>query len=149
MNEVTVSRFMKKVNKTETCWLWTGSTDGYGHYGKMNIDGKTLSSHRLSYLHHHGEIPEGLVVRHKCRTMKCVNPNHLELGTYLQNNGEDRLRDGTMPHGEKHTFSKLTNEQVLDIRSRTGQTLQEIADEFKISNSTTYAIRSNKAWKHL
>lgn len=84
-------RFWSKVNKTETCWLWTASTaNGYGniHAG----DRKMLSSHRVSYELHYGTIPAGMVVDHKCHNTLCVNPDHLRLATTKQN-GENQRRE--------------------------------------------------------
>lgn len=147
MDEPTLARFMAKVNKTENCWLWIGSTDGYGHYGKINVYGKTISSHRLSYLHHHGEIQKGFIVRHKCKNMLCVNPNHLELGTYSQNNGEDKWRDGTM------TFKKITDDEITSIRIRyelgRDVTYTSVAREFGISPQKAWDIITRRLFKYL
>jgi hypothetical protein len=72
------------------CWEWTRFTvkswgnksDGYGH---MSYRGKDWPAHRLSYLLHFGVHPGKLDVMHKCDNPKCVNPDHLELGTRKQN----------------------------------------------------------------
>lgn len=70
-------RFIVKVNKTETCWLWTASSAaGYGRFHPhRGINGL---AHRWSYEYHVGEIPEGLQIDHLCRVRSCVNPDHLE-----------------------------------------------------------------------
>ena len=147
MDEPTLARFMAKVNKTETCWLWTASRNQYG-YGVFRFNRERIRSHRLSYLHHHGEIPEGLVVRHKCRNKHCVNPDHLEVGTQKENIA-DKVRDGTDDRGEKSVRAKLSTDQVLDIRSRTGQTQQAIAKEFEVSHHTISRIRRRETWTHI
>lgn len=77
-------RFWEKVEKTETCWLWTASRDtcGYGHF---RLHGKLRSSHRLSFEALVGPIPGGLNLDHLCRVRHCVNPQHLELVTHREN----------------------------------------------------------------
>lgn len=86
-------RFWERVQKTDDCWLWTGSTDKDG-YGWFWVDGKTATAHRFSYaLHNDGAIPDGLYVCHSCDNPPCVNPDHLWLGTN-QDNMDDCARKG-------------------------------------------------------
>lgn len=73
------------------CWLWMGHVNPYGLF---QIDGVRVGAHVASYyLLKDGPIEYGMVVRHTCDTPSCVNPDHLELGTYEQNN-QDRDRRG-------------------------------------------------------
>lgn len=71
------SRFWAKVEKTDTCWLWTAYVrrDGYGTFG---VSGQKLMAHRVSYECLTGSIPSGLQLDHLCRVRHCVNPAHLE-----------------------------------------------------------------------
>lgn len=80
----TEERFWAKVNKTETCWLWTAQidADGYGHF---RWDGKRGAAHRFAYEYFIGPIPNGLQLDHLCRTRACVNPAHLEPVTCREN----------------------------------------------------------------
>lgn len=70
-------RFWLKVDKTETCWNWTGATRGDGH-GHLVRDGRWTGAHRYAYQITRGPIPTGLVIDHLCRNGLCVNPDHLE-----------------------------------------------------------------------
>jgi len=73
-------RFWAKVDKTDECWIWTGSKDRKG-YGKANGG----LAHRFSYEFAHGPIPGGMFVDHICHNPACVNPDHLRLADAAQN----------------------------------------------------------------
>ena len=78
-----IKRFWPKVQKTKTCWNWTGARNrtGYGAF----TDGTTLRAHRWSYEYFVGPIPCGLVLDHLCRNRLCVNPEHMEPVTNKEN----------------------------------------------------------------
>lgn len=79
-------RFWRKLEKTETCWLWTAAKqqNGYGMFG-TEPSSKVTTAHRYSYELHVGPIPEEMQIDHLCRVRACVNPAHLEVVTGLQN----------------------------------------------------------------
>jgi hypothetical protein len=77
-------RFWSKVNKTETCWLWTDRTDDWG-YGHFSDGGTTEPAHRASYKMANGPIPDGLFIDHMCHTPACIRPEHLRFATNKQN----------------------------------------------------------------
>ncbi len=83
-------RFWAKVEKTDSCWLWTGASKG-NDYGQISIEGVTRPAHRVSLLLA-GIDPSGKVVHHTCHVRRCVNPDHLELhDSWLSHMQEHRL----------------------------------------------------------
>ena len=143
-------RFFKKVNKTDTCWLWTACKDKAG-YGWFGINHKNIRTHRFSWLLAGNIIPEGHVVRHKCRSKNCVNPDHLETGTHADNQA-DRKRDGTATYakGEKSASHKLTEDQVRAIRvNPENKSGYRIAKDYNVNEQTIYDIILRKTWKHI
>ena len=94
-------RFWTKVEKSDGCWKWLGAkTSGYGYLSAGGRGSGVVRAHRLSYEIHHGPIPDGLLVRHKCDNPECVNPEHLEVGTHADNTMDMMLRK------RHHTQSK-------------------------------------------
>lgn len=70
-------RFWPKVQKTETCWLWTGCRTARG-YGRFMFNRRVQPAHRVSYQLLVGPIPEGTELDHLCRVKHCVRPEHLD-----------------------------------------------------------------------
>jgi hypothetical protein len=114
-------RFLEKVQKTESCWLWTGSTK-YPGYGQIaaDYDGtrvKTLQAHRVSYELFVGNIPTGKVIHHICKNKSCVNPNHLMLC--------DSQREHMYMHGKVKCI-RLDSELWLSETPKESLTKEEI-----------------------
>ena len=78
------ARFWAKVEKTETCWLWSSSLTP-GGYALFRVGETKIPAHRWAYEQSIGPIPAGLQIDHLCRVRHCVNPSHLEPVTARQN----------------------------------------------------------------
>lgn len=78
------------------CWYWIGYVCKDG-YGRMNIIQNErnfpVKAHRLAYQIYKGEIPDGMYVLHSCDNPRCVNPDHLSIGTQ-KDNIQDMFRKG-------------------------------------------------------
>lgn len=147
-----LTRFWRKVRKTDSCWLWTGTPnrDGYGRfrYGLSNkYGGVEKMAHRVSWELANGAIPEGMVICHKCDNPPCVNPDHLFMGTSLDNS-RDRDQKGRTLSGERNPISKLTWEKVSLIRTMraAGSKQQPLADMFGVSQAVISDIVLGKRW---
>ena len=124
MEKKTISeRFWDKVNKLNDndCWEWTAGTysNGYGQF----FDGEhKIGAHRFSYELHHGKINDKkILVCHKCDNRKCVNPNHLFLGTQKINMRDMLLKGRKVNASKKGTLNGrtiVTEKEVLEIRAK-------------------------------
>lgn len=125
------------------CWLWTGHIikSGYGQF--CPAKGVADGAHRYSYKIHKGEIPEGMFVCHKCNVKTCVNPEHLYLGSPLQNT-QDAAKDGLMGH-------KLSADDVLKIVDWSKQGIRHatIAAEFGVTRSMISNVCRGETWRHV
>lgn len=119
-----LDRFMAKVDYASgACWTWTAAKgpNGYGYFGANS--GSRLS-HRISYEHFIGEIPDGLQIDHLCRNRACVNPTHMEPVTPVENTrrgtaGEAcRARNVRSKGRAKPTRSPLHRERVIAALQR-------------------------------
>jgi hypothetical protein len=146
-------RFWLKVNKNgplilkTRCWIWAEGRDRYGRFWNGT---KTIGAHRWSYEFHKGPLQEGLCVCHECDEPFCVNPEHLFAGTH-RDNRSDCLEKGRTARGSSNGTSKLTEKQVLEIRTRPifHGSDAAIAREFNVGKSIISAIRNRKTWRHV
>lgn len=138
-------RFWKKVktNPETGCREWTGGVCKNG-YGKFFLNGAMVSVHRFAVTVTSGEIGEGLYVCHKCDNPRCVNPEHLFLGTAKQN-CQDMLSKGRRAHWK----AKLTLDDVMEIRTlhESGESATSLAEQFNISAGHASQIIRGKVWK--
>jgi hypothetical protein len=148
-------RFMLHVEKTETCWNWTGALRGHhkkGGYGTFSLDNKQWISSRASYTLFKGKIPEGLFVLHSCDNRLCVNPEHLRTGTHQENMDDMKARGRQAnQNGENHGNNKLMDCDILEmlVLHGFGFTNIELSKQFKISDGMVSMIVNRKRWKHI
>ena len=150
-------RLWSRVVKTDTCWLYGGKEYGnkYAHISEGGRGGKMLSAHRVSYEQHHGPVPRGKFVCHKCDVKNCVNPDHLYAGTHEDNN-RDRVERGRCSHKTARKVKQVLHSIVsdnrhgralsIDLRKKliaeyaTGNFTQtELAKRYRVSQGTVSA----------
>lgn len=156
MKQEYINRFLRRIKKTESCWLWmnkdgTDSPDTYGAFW-TGSDDRHLA-HRLSYEIHKGPIPEGKLIMHSCDNRRCVNPEHLFIGT-IKENILDAVSKGRHSHGEREPNSKLTDSAVRYIRKvyrfrDPVFNLKNLAKRFRVDESLISRVVLGKCWKHI
>jgi hypothetical protein len=134
--------FWSKVEKTNTCWIWTGSKVPRG-YGTLSWGKRIINAHRIAWTLTFDRIPSGLFVCHKCDTPSCVNPSHLFLGT-ARDNTQDALRKGRL----KSPNAKLTEQIVREIRKRE-TSMRKLAKLYGVTRLTVQQAANKKTWKHV
>lgn len=150
-NKVELVRGARKFAFPDGCWEWSGSRFRTG-YGRILVRGRRTGTHRFIWECEHGKIPPGLSVLHRCDNRRCVRPDHLFLGTALDNT-EDMARKGRAkrnPFGEENSNARLTDADVRTIRekwkaARKRWGLQTaLAREFGVSQMTISLIVRSK-----
>ena len=141
----------KYVRITPGCWIWEGAKDTRG-YGICWVSGIGRSgakrAHKVSYEYYIGEVPEGLVLRHRCNNTSCVNPYHLIPGTQKEN-VHDSIAAGTFPKRTSHGMTKLSEQNVIEIKEllQAGMKHREIAEKFGIARTMVTKINNGQRWK--
>ena len=145
-----IERFEKKVSPEPNsgCWLWLNTQERYGlfHFCPGNIDG----AHRAAWRLFRGPIPDGLFVLHRCDVPRCVNPDHLFLGTQLENR-RDCQRKNRVARGASIGNAMLTEDIVATIkcRHRSGERPIDIARSLNLKRVTISAVVTGRNWAHI
>lgn len=145
-------RFWNKVQRTTGCWLWRGTITP-GGYGTIHREGRGSSrvqAHIVSWELHKGAVPAGRFVLHRCDERRCVNPEHLFLGTH-EDNMRDMVEKGRQARGSRVNASRLNEEQVRAIRAAhtTGTTAASLARTYGVTPHAVALIVHGVVWKHL
>ena len=148
MSPKQIDRFYSKIKKgaNNECWLWTGykNKDGYGHLGFMiNKKKKMVLAHRLSYmLATNQEIPDQ--INHLCNNPACCRPDHLVLGTQVDNM-KYKAESGRAP--------AILNEEkvskIKDLLVNSEIKIIEIAKMFGVSEQVIDHIKAGRSWTHV
>lgn len=147
-------RLLSKIVIIDDCWHWDGCRNEW-QYGKILVNKKCKMAHRVAYEVWNGAIPIGKIIMHTCDCPPCINPQHLKIGTDLENS-QDMYRKKRSKHfsGQENKNSKLTNNIVSKIKNEIknnpyyGQ-LADLAREHKISYSVIKKIKRGENWKHI
>lgn len=148
------SSFISKVNFVEKtgCWEWANYVHKNG-YGQYHVNCKPVYAHRHSYALFVAPIPKGMLVCHKCDNRKCVNPDHLFLGTHADNYNDMVMKKRrNVAIGERSGKSKLTKVDVLkmvDLYSMGNITQRGLAAMFNITNQSVNQVLAGKSWSHV
>lgn len=143
------------------CWLWQSSVtkDGYGQITDRSLELTfgCKGAHRLSYFAHTGHKPEGRgePVMHSCDVRNCCNPDHLSVGTPLENNRQMWARGRANPvgagKGEDHPRAKLNDKAVRNIRlaHSVGENRNFLANLYCVSPQTITDVVARRCWKQV
>lgn len=146
---ITVSEFLDEMKESEGCWEWpcARDRDGYGKAYDFRMK-KQRRAHVIALELVSGcPVASGMFVCHTCDNPPCVNPSHLFVGT-LQDNVNDMVKKRRNAHGERSPLHKLTEAQILEIRSSAIDP-GILAERFGISRVHIKRVRNGHHWKHL
>jgi hypothetical protein len=147
-------RFLRHVGPPQAngCVLWRAAVNrkGYATIGKGGAYSGTMAAHRYAWERVNGPIPEGLCVCHHCDEPRCLNPEHLFLGTHADNK-TDCVRKGRHARGEGNAAAKLTEDAVRAIRrdAARGMTIRELCAREGVGGTTIRDIIRRKTWKYV
>lgn len=145
-NELKQRLIQKTVINENGCWLWTGCTKQFD-YGVVRAKRKNYLAHRLAYEIFKNELPGNKYVCHSCDTPRCINPDHLFLGTQTENMFDAKTKK-RMKSGEDHYSTKLSKKDVEEIRVLVGMKFSQrkLAKLFSVSQSCIGQIARKQRW---
>lgn len=161
--KLALEKFAHLAERRGECLMWTGSALASG-YGQTSYKGRKDLAHRVAFEIAKGPIPPGMCVCHSCDNPPCIEPSHLWIGTHADNThdavNKGRMASGSrhgthtrpdlIPRGERRAFSKLTREQVVEIKCRIGNESQsDIAADYGVGQGTISKIARGVKWSHV
>lgn len=147
--------FWSKVNKDAAggCWLWTAAKErhGYGHFRHAHKD---YRAHRYAYELASGPIPKGMEIMHVCDVKACVNPDHLQPATRLENMGDLKAKRLHV-YGERSHNAVVTEEQVRKIRAEyrrenfSKSNAKELGARYGVTAEAILHIVARRTWSYV
>lgn len=128
-------RFAEKCLIVGECWEWQARVDPKKGYGEFHLDGRSVDAHRVAYSLFVGDIPDGMMVLHRCDNRKCCNPRHLFLGTHADNMLDCKAKQRTK------RSECLSDDDVLRIKDDP-RAQRTIAAAYGISQTYVWAIKA-------
>lgn len=151
-------QFLEKVlmEPNTGCWYWLGpiTVQGYASV-KSKYNFGFCNGSRLSYYLFKGEFDTKKLALHHCDNPRCVNPDHLYIGDHKDNSNDKHRRHRDSPRkGELNGRSKLSNDQIIEIRNRYKRKSEkdnavEIAKDYGVTSSMIYFVVKNLNWRHV
>lgn len=122
------------VNEKTGCWEWQWNKNRKG-YGRVRVGRDLIAAHTVFYEQKFGNVPCGKQLDHKCRNRRCVNPDHLEPVTCVEN-----VRRGLVP-----TITiEIARDIKRDLRSMSGAAA---ARRHGVSRNIVYQIKNGVTWR--
>lgn len=152
-----MDKFWPRFTRGDGCWLWAAGKTRAG-YGFLAYRGQMIYAHRLSWEVHRGPIPPNTEVCHNCPggdNPGCVNPEHLFLGSHIDNmadctaKGRRNTSGIGSRRGERHPAAKMTEADVHAIRARSSERHKDIARDFGVTRPAITAILARRSWSHI
>jgi len=134
-----------KVNKNG-CHICVSHCVDTEKYVICTRDGIRRPIYRHIYRLYKGAPKDGMVIRHTCDNRKCINPEHLILGTH-QDNVKDRVKRGRSANGKRNGRSKLTGKQALVIYKNKKNTRTELARKYNVDRQVIRKIQIGETWR--
>ncbi len=145
----TIKAFWANINRRrrDQCWLWTGCVTKTG-YGRFFAEGKTMRANRIVAGLHRGKmLTNDELACHKCDNPPCCNPDHIFVGTNLDNSTDCCSKQRQL-RGEKHHSARMTPSKVATIRG-SDKTIKELSKEFGVTWRAIWKIKQRISWKHV
>ncbi|MFF7130338.1 HNH endonuclease [Streptomyces sp. NPDC008240] len=145
-------RIAKRVIQDGECLIYQSEQKTRSGHVLIVRDGQSVGVHRAAWELANGPVPEGLCVCHRCDRPRCVNVDHLFLGTIADNNADrDRKGRHVALRGSANGTAKLDEEAVAQIKRSLaeGGTTRSVAEQFGVSQSAVWLISAGRTWTHV